>query len=95
MRLDVGAKFVAAKEHVAAEERIAFAFEVKIFRQPGHFVAMLFHPFGKERLFTGAFFVAEITGDEFAADGQSGVGGENHVGKPWLWRNQMNLAIQF
>ena len=32
VRLDIGTKFVAAKEHLAAEERVAFAFEVKLLR---------------------------------------------------------------
>ena len=95
MRLNIGAKFVAAKKRVAAKERVAFALEVKIVRQPMHFVAAFFHPVGKERLFTGAFFVAEITGDEFATNGQPGVRSENHIGKLGLWRNQMNLAMQF
>ena len=95
MRLNVGTKFVTAKKHVAAKERVAFAFEVKFLRQPIDFVAVLLHPFGKKRLFSGAFFVAEITGDEFAANRQPGVGGEDHIGQSWLWRNQMNLAIQF
>ena len=40
---------------------------------------MLLHPFGKERLLSSAFFVAEIAGDESAANGQPGVGGEDHV----------------
>ena len=94
MRLNVGAKFVAAKQYVAAKKRIAFAFEIKVFGQPVHFVSVLLHPFGKERLLTGAFFVAEIAGDEFAANGQSGVRRENHIRKSGLRRNYMNLAIQ-
>src|SRR5262245_31105681 len=60
MRLNVGTKFVTAKEHLTAEQRIAFALEVKLLWQPIDFVAALLHPFGKERLLTGAFFVAEI-----------------------------------
>ena len=95
MRLNVGPKFVAAEEHVAAKERIAFAFEIKIFREPTHFVAALLHPFYEERLFTGALCVPEIAGDKFAANSQSGVGGENHIRKSRLRRNQMHLAIQF
>src|ERR1700746_3994679 len=79
MRLNVGTEFVAAKEHVAAKERVAFAFEKKIFRQPMHLVAELFHPVSKKRLLTGALFVAEIAGDEFSANRQPGVGRENHV----------------
>ena len=46
-------------------------------------------------MFAGAFFVAEITGDESAANRQPGVGGEDHVRQSRLRRNQMNLAIQF
>src|ERR1700730_8096484 len=87
MRLNVGAKFVAAKKHVAAKERISFALEIKVLGQPLDFVAALFHPFGKKRLLTGAFFVAEIARDKFAANGQPSVGCENHVGKSRLWRN--------
>ncbi|KAG0505770.1 MAG: hypothetical protein Udaeo_08660 [Candidatus Udaeobacter sp.] len=92
VRLDVGTKFVTAKEHVLAEERVAFAFEVKFFRQPIDFIAVLLHPFGEKRLFSCAFFVAEIAGDESAANRQPGVGGEDHVRQPWLRRDQMNLA---
>src|SRR4030095_14901292 len=47
VRLNVGTKFVTAKEHVVAKERVAFAFEVKFLRQPIDFVAVLLHPFGK------------------------------------------------
>src|SRR5205809_1991122 len=72
MRLNVRSKFVAAKEHVAAKERIAFAFEIKIFRKPTHFVAALLHPFRKERLLTRALFVAEIAGDKSATNCQAG-----------------------
>jgi hypothetical protein len=95
MRLNVGTEFVAAKKDVAAEERVAFALEVKLLRQPIDFVAVLRHPFGKKRLFAGAFFVAEVAGNESAANRQPGVGGEDHVRQSWLRRNQMNLAIQF
>src|SRR5262249_47759467 len=94
MRLNVGAKFVTTKECIAAKESVAFALEIKIFRQPTHFISSLFHPFPEERLLAGALFVTEITGDEFVSNRQSGVGGENHVGKSGLGRNQMNLAIQ-
>jgi hypothetical protein len=92
MRLNVGTKFVTAEEHVVAEKRVAFAFEVKFLRQPIHFVAVLLHPFSKKRLFSGAFFVAEIAGDESAANRQPGVSGEDHVGQSRLRRNEMNLA---
>src|SRR5215831_12082954 len=47
------------------------------------------------RRFTGPFLVPEITGNEFAADGESSVGGENHVRKSPVRCDQMNLAIQF
>src|SRR5687768_8237055 len=42
MRIDVGAKFVTAKENVATEESVAFAFEIQILRQPHDVVAVLF-----------------------------------------------------
>src|SRR5688500_12967102 len=73
MRIDVGAKFVAAEEHVAAEEGVAFPFEIEILRQPDDFVAVFFHPARKVRRFSGAFFVAEITWNETTADGEAGV----------------------
>src|SRR5215471_49305 len=95
MRLNVRAKLVAAKKHVAAKERVAFTLEIKVLRQPIHLVTVVLHPLGKERLFPGAFLVAEITRDEFAADSQPGIGGENHIGQSRLRRDQMNLAIQF
>src|SRR5206468_5181256 len=91
MRLNIGAKFVAAKKRIAAKERVAFALEVKIVRQPMHLVATFFHPVGKERLFTGAFFVAEITGDEFATHGQPGVRSKNNIGRLGRGRNRLNL----
>src|SRR5467141_675749 len=87
MRLNVGPKFVAAKEHVAAEEGIAFALEIKIFRQPLHFVAPLLHPLGKERLLTSTLFMAEVARDKLAANGQPSVGRENHIGKSRLRLN--------
>src|SRR5712664_1184828 len=93
MRLNVGTKFVTAEQRIPAKKRVAFALEVKIFRQPIHFITTLFHPFREERLLTRALLMAKITGDEFATNRQSGVGGENHIGKSGLGRNQMNLAI--
>src|SRR3954471_23671314 len=68
MGVDVGAEFVAAKKNVAAEERVTFAFEVELLRQPDDFVAVLFHPTCEMRRFAGAFFVAEIARDKTAAD---------------------------
>ena len=62
MRLDVGAEFVTAEKRVAAEERVAFAFEIKILRQPDHFVTVFFHPAGKMRRFTGAFLCRKLLG---------------------------------
>ena len=86
MRLDIGAKLVPAKKCVAAEESVAFAFEVEIIGQPRDFVAMFFHPARKMRRFAGALFVPEIARNESATDGQPCVGCENHVGKLWLRR---------
>src|SRR6476660_7909978 len=57
VRLNVGTKFVTAKEHVLAKERVAFAFEVKFLRKPIDFIAVLLHPFGEKRLLSCAFFV--------------------------------------
>src|SRR6266516_2761332 len=92
MRLNVGTKFVATKEHVVLKERVAFAFEVKFLRQPLDLITVLRHPLGKKWLFSRAFFVAEIAGDEFAANAEAGVGCEDHVGQSWLGRDQMNLT---
>src|SRR5690349_14388238 len=72
VRLNVGPKFIAAKENVVSEERIAFALKIKLLRQPFDLVVMLGHPFCKEGLFTRAFLVAEITGDESSANSQAG-----------------------
>jgi hypothetical protein len=78
--LNVGTKFVPAKERVFAEERVTFTFKVQFLWQPFDLVVVLLHPFGEKRLFPGAFFVAEIAGDEFAANRQAGVCGKDHVG---------------
>src|ERR1700730_3320647 len=94
MRLNVGTKFVTAEERISAKKRVAFALEIKIFRQPIHFITTLFHPFREKRLLTRALLMAKITGDEFATNRQSGVGRENHIGESGLGRNQMNLAIE-
>ena len=48
---------------------------------------MFFHPARKMRRFTSAFLVPEITRNEFATDGESGVGRENHVREFWLGRD--------
>jgi len=79
VRIDVGAKFVAAKKHIAAKERVAFAFEIKILRQLDDIVAVLFHPTGEVRRFARSFFVAKITRNKAAADREPGIGRENHV----------------
>src|SRR5437016_7702849 len=94
MRLNIGTKFVAAKKHIAAKERIAFPFEIQILWQPVHFIAAFLHPFCKEWLLAGALWVAKIARDKFFFHSQSGVGGKDHVGKFWLRRDQVNLAIQ-
>src|SRR5437763_10644667 len=94
MRIDVGAKFVAAEKNVAAEKRIAFAFEIQILRQPDDFVAVLFHPAREMRRFSAAFFVPEITRDETAADSQAGIRGEDHVGKFRARWDELDLAIE-
>ena len=95
MRFNVGAKFVAAKKCVASEERIAFALEIIIVRQPGDLITMLLHPARKMRRFIGAFFVTKIARDEFFPDCETGVRRKNHVGKFRLRRDQLDLAIQF
>src|SRR5438270_7658817 len=79
MRLDVAAEFVAAKKCVAREKRIAFAFEIQVFRQPKNFVTMLFHPTHEIRRFTGPFLMAKVTRNKFFADGESGIGGKHHI----------------
>src|SRR5439155_14719567 len=89
MRLNIGAKLVAAKKHVAAEEGISLAFEVEIVGQPANFIAMFFHPARKMRRFASTLPVAEIARNEFAANREPGVGRENHVGKFSLRRDQM------
>src|SRR2546429_6164016 len=94
MRIDVGAKFVTAEKDIAAEERVTFAFEIHIFRQPDDFEAVLFHPTREMRRFSAAFFVPKITRDETAADGEAGVGGEDHVGKFRARRGWADLANQ-
>jgi hypothetical protein len=94
MRLNIGAKFVAAKKGIAAKESVAFALEIKIFRQPIDFVTALFHPLRKERLLACPLLMAKIAGNEFTANRQPRIGREDHVGKSGLGRNQMDLAIQ-
>src|SRR5436305_15272581 len=93
VRLNVGAKFVTAKERIAAKKRVAFALEIKIFRRPIHFITALFHPFREEGLVTRALFMAKITRGEFATNRQSGVCRENHIRRSGLRRNQMNVAL--
>src|SRR5438876_11053202 len=95
MRLDIGTEFVTAKKNVAAEESIAFAFEVEIIRQPRGLVAVFFHPARKMRRFARALFVPEITGNEFATNREPRIGCENHIRKSTLRGDQMNLATQF
>src|SRR5947207_15238028 len=94
MRIDVGAKFVTAEKNVAAEERVTFAFEVQILRQPDDFIAVLFHPTREMRRFSAAFFVPEIARNKTAADGQAGVRGEDHVGKFRARWDELDLAIE-
>ena len=55
---------------------------------------MFFHPACKMRRLIRALFMPEITRNEFATNGETGVGRENHVGKLWLRRNQIDFAIQ-
>ena len=94
VRFDVGAEFVAAEKCVAAEERITFAFEIVILRQPRYLVAVLLHPLGKMRRFTRALLVAKIARNKFFSNRQPGVGGEHHVGQSRLRCHEEDFAIQ-
>src|SRR5215475_2664412 len=94
MRLNVRTKLVTAKQRIAAKKSVAFPFEIKIFWQPIYFITALFHPFREERLLAGALLMAKIAGDKFAANRQPGIGGENHIRKPGLRWNQMNLTVE-
>src|SRR5215470_8225444 len=84
MRLNVGTKFVTAKEDVISEKSVSFALKVKFLWQPIDLVVVLRHPFGKKRLFAGAFFVAEIAGNKSAANRKAGICGKDHVGQSRL-----------
>src|SRR5438045_8936633 len=95
MRLDIGTKFVAAKKDIAAEKRIAFAFEIEIIWQPRDFVAVFLHPTREMWRFTRPLFVPEITRNKFLSNSKPGVGGENNVRKFRLRRNQIDLAMKF
>src|SRR5207248_9624664 len=95
MRLYIGTKFVAAKKGIAAEKRIAFAFEIEIIWQPRDFVAVFLHPTSEMWRFTRPLFVPEITRNKFLPNSKSGVGGEYHVGNLRLRRNKIDLAMQF
>ena len=63
MRIDVGSELVAAEKCVAAEQSVAFAFEVKSLRKPDDFVALFFHPCAKKAP-PGPFLVSKITGNK-------------------------------
>src|ERR1700730_1863453 len=93
--IDVGTKFVPAKKHVAAAEPVPFAFEIMIFRQPGNFVTVFLHPASKMRCLPCALLVAKIARNKFLADGEAGIGRENHIGKFWMRRDQLDFAIEF
>src|SRR5437763_2034157 len=95
MGFDVGTKFVTAKEHIGTKKRVAFTFEIIIVWQPGNLVAAFFHPRCKMWRFAGPFFVAKITGNKCFADGESSVGGKNHVRQFRLWRNQLDFRVEF
>src|SRR3982074_2203758 len=95
MRLNVGTKLVAAEKNVTAEERAPFAFEIKIAWQPADLIAVLLHPPGKMWRFASAFFVTKIARDKFLPHSQSSVRREHHVGKFRLWRDKVDLALQF
>src|SRR5438067_11401421 len=94
MRFDVGTKLVAAKKHIAAEERVTFAFEIIILGEPGDLIAAFFHPTGEVRRFARALFVAKVTRDKSVADSEPGIGGENHVRQFWLRWNEIDFAIE-
>ena len=63
-------------------------------RQPRHLIAVLLHPAGKMRCFSGPLLVTKITGDESFSHGQSGVGREDHVRQFRLRLDQENPAIE-
>ena len=94
MRAHVGAKLVAAKKRVAGKERIAFALEELVGRQPDDFVAVLLHPLREVGRFGGSFLVPKITRDKFLADSQPGIGGEDHVRKFRPGRDEMDVAAE-
>jgi len=54
MRLDVGPKFVTQNSASPPKRASPSPLEIKIFRQPNHFITSLFQPFREERLLAGA-----------------------------------------
>src|SRR2546423_15524194 len=92
MRFDVGAKFVAAKKRVTAEERVTFTFEIIIFGEPGDLIAAFFHPTGEVRSFARPLFVSKITWDKSLADSEPGIGGEKHVRQFRLRREENEFS---
>ena len=94
MRFDVGAKFVTAKERIAAEKRVTFAFEVVVLRQPRDLIAAFFHPTGEMWPFARAFRVPKIARDESFADNETCVRGKDHVRKSGLGRDKIDFALE-
>ena len=93
MRIDVGAEFVSAKKRVAARRARRLLLRNK--DSSGNqinFVAVLFHPTREMRRFAGPFLWRKLLGIKFLADGESGVGGKDHVGQFRLRRDQLDLA---
>jgi len=44
--------------------------------------------------FADPLLVSKITRNKFFSDGEAGVGSENHIGKFWLRRNELDFAIE-
>src|ERR1051325_4800530 len=94
VRADIGAKLVAAKQRLAAEERVAFALEKKLLRQPLQFVATTGEPVFEMPFFPLTLRKVEIAAYNLAAHDQSRVGGEHHVRQLRLWRDALDIATK-
>ncbi len=91
---NIGTKTVAAKQNIAGEQSVAFAFEEKAVGQRQDFIVARGEPFLEVALLASPLRESKIAADEFPAYNKTGVGGEHHVRKFLLRSNQFDATTE-
>jgi hypothetical protein len=96
MRVELRARAVSSPEPAAipVQQGIPGAFEWQVARQLANFETMFLEPCPKMSFLRLPFPVQKVAEDDRIADDDAGVGGEHHVGKTRLRRDEFNRGMR-